>query len=184
MSVATTPPGKASPIVFTPKQFLAEVVDPAITALPLDVELQGETLGVLRMLLLGTALQESLLKHVEQIANKDGTRGPALGYFQMEPRTHDDIWKNYLAYRKDTAALVLAVAGLESGTPDATLLKTNHVYAAVMARVHYRRVKGKIPQTDDVKTLAQYWKDHYNTNSGKGKVAEFEEKLTAAKAQL
>lgn len=177
--------GSTTPVTaWVPKDFLAKVVDPAITALPLDVEEQGETLQVLRLLLLGTALQESLLKHVEQLANKDGTRGPALGYFQMEPTTHDDIWANYLKYRKSVAAAVLTVAGLTSGQPKAALLKTNHVYAALMARVHYRRVKGKIPATDDVKTLAAYWKQHYNTPLGKGKTEEFEAKLNDARSKL
>lgn len=180
LSVAAQP----SAAEWTPKTFMAKVVDPAINALPLDVETQGETISVLRMLLLGTALQESLLKHVEQLPNKDGSRGPALGYFQMEPVTHKDIWANYLAYRKETAAKVLAVAEMASGQPEPSLLKTNHVYAAVMARVHYRRVKGKIPQTDDVTVLASYWKNHYNTVLGKGKTEEFVAKLNKAKAEL
>lgn len=42
-------------------------------------------------LLLGTALVESNLEHLKQIGG-----GPALGFFQMEPETFDDIFYRYL----------------------------------------------------------------------------------------
>jgi hypothetical protein len=157
------------------RDFIREVIDPAIAALPLD-ETKGETVAGLQQLLIGTALQESDLIHTRQMGG-----GPARGYFQMEPATHDDIWANYLAYQKDTAAKVLAVAGLASGTPKAALLEDNHVYAALMARVHYRRrSKAKLPAADDVKAMAALWKQVYNTPKGKGKAEEFEAKYNAA----
>ena len=41
-----------------------------------------------RALLLGTAAQESAMgRYIRQLRG-----GPALGIFQMEPATHDDIW--------------------------------------------------------------------------------------------
>ena len=44
-------------------------------------------------LLMGTAAQESALgEYIRQLGN-----GPALGIFQMEPETFDDIVRNYLA---------------------------------------------------------------------------------------
>lgn len=172
-SATTTP---TAPKAWTPEAFLKDIVDPAIAALPLDVD-NGETIPGLRLMLFGTALQESLLTHVEQLPNKDGSRGPALGYFQMEPATHKDIWANYLAYRKAVASQLLALAELKSGVPKAEILKTNHVYAAAMARVHYRRAPGKMPGGVDVKAAAAYWKQYYNTPLGKGKASEFEDKL-------
>lgn len=166
---------------WTPKSFLRDVIDPALGLLAVD---ETESFASARMLLLGTALQESLLIHVEQMANKDGSRGPALGYFQMEPTTHDDIWANYLKYRKMIAAQTLAIAGYASGTPKAALLKIHPIYAATMARVHYRRKPGSLPAAGDVKAMAAYWKQHYNTVLGKGTVAEFEEKMLKAIKQL
>ncbi|KAF0118141.1 MAG: hypothetical protein FD149_866 [Rhodospirillaceae bacterium] len=51
-------------------------------------------------LLLGTAIQESRLgTYLRQTGG-----GPALGVYQMEPATHEDIWTNFLAYRPDLAA--------------------------------------------------------------------------------
>ena len=49
-------------------------------------------------LLLGTAIQESLLIHRQQLGG-----GPALGLFQMETATHDDCWNNFLKFRKGLA---------------------------------------------------------------------------------
>ncbi|WP_439598895.1 hypothetical protein [Falsiroseomonas sp.] len=172
-----------SEAVWTAGTFLEKVIDPALAALGLD-EPEGRA-GV-RLLLLGTALQESGLKHLRQLANRDGSRGPALGYFQMEPATHDDIWATYLAFRKPLAARVLAVAGLAPGSPQpkAELLVQNHLYAAVMARLRYRRAPGALPAAGDVAAMGAYWKAHYNTALGRGRASEFVARLAAALPEL
>ncbi|GKT29316.1 hypothetical protein ADUPG1_001146 [Aduncisulcus paluster] len=63
---------------------------------------------------------------------------------QMEPRTHDDIWENYLAYREELGELVLEVCGMGNG-PDVACLEFNLAYAIAMARIHYRRVPEALP---------------------------------------
>ncbi|MFT9424981.1 MAG: hypothetical protein ABF570_07600, partial [Acetobacter syzygii] len=45
-------------------------------------------------LVTGTALVESGLVWLRQNGG-----GPALGLWQMEPATHDDCWRNFLAFR-------------------------------------------------------------------------------------
>ncbi|MFC3001130.1 hypothetical protein [Falsiroseomonas tokyonensis] len=164
-------------VTWTAQAFLEQVIDPALEALALD---DAAARDGLRLLLLGTALQESGLKHLRQLPNRDGSRGPALGYFQMEPATHDDIWATWLAYRGPLASRVLAVAGLLAGRPKAELLVQNHIYAAVMARLRYRRAPGRLPAAGDVAAMAAYWKAHYNTALGRGRASEFEAKLAAA----
>lgn len=120
-------------------------------------------------LLLGTAVQESGLVWLRQLGG-----GPALGIYQMEPATHDDIWANYLAYRDELAD---KVARLAAPWPDRhRQLVTNLAYATAMARIHYRRVPAALPAAGDVDGLAAYWKNHYNTAQGAGTVAEFAEK--------
>jgi len=163
--------------VWTPGPFTAQVIDPALVALALD---PPDRLAGVRQLLLGTALQESGLRHLRQLANRDGTRGPALGYFQMEPATHDDIWATFLTFRPALAARVRAVPGAAVGRPKAELLVHNHVYAAVMARLRFRRAPGALPAAGDVRAMGAYWKAHYNTVLGKGRASEFEAKLAAA----
>jgi hypothetical protein len=56
------------------------------------------------ILLLGTALTESGDMHyLRQLGN-----GPALGVYQMEPTTHEDIYDNYLKYKKELRREILA----------------------------------------------------------------------------
>lgn len=114
-------------------------------------------------LLLGTAMQESRLTHRTQLGG-----GPALGLFQMEPATHDDIWTNFLKYRN---ALGKLITDLRTATPVDALgqLRQNDRYAAGMARVHYKRASGPLPAAGDTDAMAAYWKKYYNTPSGAGK---------------
>ncbi len=154
-------------MTMTPDEFLAEVVAPALTALDLDSQAARE-------LLLGTALQESALRNIQQMG------GPALGYFQMEPATHDDIWENFLAYRPDLAARVKAL--LPDGEPLASDLLTCPVYAAAMARVKYYRCPAPLPAAGDLEAQAAYYKRWYNTPGGAATVAEYMANWRAAEA--
>lgn len=116
-------------------------------------------------LIMGTAAQESHLEYTHQLGG-----GPALGYFQMEPATHDDCWTNYIDYRASLKAKVIAVRNAP-GVPKAADMETNHKYAAAMARVKYMRVSESLPT--DGKGIARYWKTYYNTPLGAGTVSEF-----------
>jgi hypothetical protein len=112
-------------------------------------------------LLLGTACQESQLRYVVQLAG-----GPALGLFQMEPATHDDIWDNFMAYQP--RVLQARIVRLK-----AQRMIGNLWYAAAMCRLHYYRVREPIPEVGDLDAQASYWKRHYNTHLGAGTVDEY-----------
>lgn len=111
-------------------------------------------------LLLGTALQESGLRYLKQLGG-----GPALGVFQMEPATHDDIWKNYITGRDDLGMSVMATIG---GIKDVSRLIHDLAYATAMARVHYLRVSEPLPEAHNIMDMAEYWKEYYNTPRGAG----------------
>lgn len=115
-------------------------------------------------LLVLTACTESLAgTYIYQVG------GPARGIFQMEPKTEEDIWKNFLAFRPSLAERVKQFTS--GGIDD---LSHNLEYQVVMARVHYLRVKEKLPSAYDVNAMAKYWKKYYNTNKGKGTVEKAE----------
>lgn len=116
-------------------------------------------------LLLGTACQESQCgRWLRQIGE-----GPAVGIYQMEPATHDDIWNNFLDHRQAIARKVkLTVCGL---APSAEQMAGNLIYATAMCRVHYLRVPDAIPPT--LAEQAVYWKRFYNTELGKGRVEDY-----------
>jgi len=120
-------------------------------------------------LLCATCAQESLLGVYRQQVN-----GPALGIFQMEPEDFNDIWKNYLAYHAALANQISAIGGMAPGlVVPASLLINNDPLAIAMARVHYERAPGALPDAADLAGLWSYYKQHYNTPEGAAKQADF-----------
>lgn len=116
-------------------------------------------------ILMGTCAQESCMgKYRRQIGG-----GPALGIFQMEPRTFNDIVNNYLKYRDKLREKIKEVCGITEF--DAYDLLTNDKLAAAMARVHYLRVPTPIPET--LEEQASYYKKYYNTELGFAKVEDY-----------
>lgn len=67
------------------RQFRDFIVRPALQ------QINAWTLNV-EQLVMATAMAESGVFFIHQIG-----RGPARGFFQMEPVTHDDIWERYLS---------------------------------------------------------------------------------------
>lgn len=117
-------------------------------------------------LVLATAIHESSACFIRQIGG-----GPAIGFWQMEKATHDDIWDNYLAYRPD---LRFKIEKLQALWPrEAEQLATNLAYAAAMCRIHYFRIPKPLPEEGDAEAMAAYWKQWYNTPQGKGSADVF-----------
>lgn len=142
-------------------QFRELVIRPTLEALDLGGDAAEE-------LLLGTALQESRLTYLKQLGG-----GPALGVYQMEPLTHEDIWGNYLKYRDALQDGVFGVSGMPKIIPEPEALIGNLTYATAMARVHYLRVPEILPMVGDLQGQARYWKQHYNTPLGAGTAEEY-----------
>ncbi len=117
-------------------------------------------------LLLGTCAQESNMGvFVRQMDN-----GPAVGIYQIEPTTHDDIYDNYITYRDE---LQKKMNDLRLGTTKHEQLSSSIFYQSVIARLIYYRVAEKLPNASDVKGLANYWKKYYNTPKGHGTPEQF-----------
>ena len=119
-------------------------------------------------LLMGTcAVESNLGEYDEQIGG-----GPALGVFQMEPNTMNDIWSNYIRYREGLRILLIEEFGMNG--PDKERLKNDLEYGIVMARLKYRRSPLALPKSDkDIEGLARVWKKVYNTDLGKGSTEKF-----------
>ena len=92
--------------------------------------------------------------------------GPALGICQMEPRTHDDIWENFLAYSEELSQTLYGIYTCEKEE-----LVWNLKYAIAMCRVHYYRVPEALP--DDIIGLSKYAKKYYNTEAGKATAEKY-----------
>jgi len=113
----------------------------------------------------GTALVESDLGYLQQMGG-----GPALGLWQMEPATFDDHLR-YLHSRLDLLDRVRPFA--INWPPTADELPGNLYLGAAMCRIHYWRKTEKLPAADDLAGLAAYWKNHYNTKKGAGRITDF-----------
>lgn len=119
-------------------------------------------------LVMGTAAQESRMgEYLKQIGD-----GPARGIFQMERATEKDIWDNYLKYKPELIKLVRAITVNQLPYYSDEILY-NLRYATAMCRIHYLRVKEKLPHHKDVAAQARYWKVYYNTHLGRGVEEDF-----------
>jgi hypothetical protein len=121
------------------------------------------------LLILGTCAQETLMgTYVHQV------NGPALGIYQMEKVTHDDIYHNFILFRPFLSDKIIKEYGLFNDKSSDRLVADLR-YATLLCRLHYLRVAEKLPPSTDITALAKYWKKYYNTEQGKGTVEEFKE---------
>jgi len=118
-------------------------------------------------LLLGTAIQESRLTYLKQIGG-----GPALGLFQIEPTTFNDIYHRYLQ-RTDKRELLGRVQQFITAQDVRDQVIGNIPFAVVIARIRYLMVPEPLPAYEDLQALAEYWKVHYNTSRGAGTIQGF-----------
>ncbi len=139
------------------------VVRPALDAIGLGGPAAEE-------LMIGTILQESAGGHwLHQVG-----RGPAIGICQMEPATHDDLWRNFLRSRPDLASKVQRLmVEAQVGEIGASEMAGNLYYAVAMARLVYARAPEPLPPAGDLAAQAAYYKRHYNTADGAATVAQY-----------
>lgn len=118
-------------------------------------------------MIVGTALHESAgLKYNRQLGG-----GPALSYFQIEPVTHKDLWKNYIVYHKKIVDYLKFKFDVDEDSFTHDMLVSNLEYSLVICRIIYLRKPGVIPST--LNDQAHYWKQYYNTYLGKGTEEEY-----------
>ncbi len=114
---------------------------------------------------------EELLVFTCATESKGGTYikqvgGPALGVYQMEPKTYMDIWNNYITRR--TNLMVMLAHNFKANRMDeADRMIWDLMYSTAMARIFYRRINEEIPNETDVNGLWEYYKKYYNTELGK-----------------
>lgn len=92
-------------------------------------------------------------------------KGPALGIYQMEPETHNDIWQNYIYYQTPLKMRFLTNFNIIR-MPDESRMIYDLRYATAMARIHYSRITERLPNADDENAIWEYYKKYYNTEKG------------------
>ncbi len=125
-------------------------------------------------LMMGTCATESELGEYIKQLDSGKLKGVALGIFQMEPKSHDDIWINYLSYKPHLIKKVIRYASIRNVDTNAKVavssdeLRFNLAYAIIMARFQYWRRSEAIPAFDDLDGQGDYYKLWYNSMAGKG----------------
>ncbi|MBO9497465.1 hypothetical protein J7438_25760 [Thalassotalea sp. G20_0] len=110
--------------------------------------------SAIRLLCMIAAHESGDFHYIKQI------NGPALGIFQMEPATYDDV----VAYIKHNQERFVMLAH-DLPNP-AEYMAFNPVFGAAIGRVYLLRIPEQLPQPFDIDGLAQYAKDHWNTYLG------------------
>ena len=111
-----------------------------------------------------TGMSETGYRHLEQMGD-----GPAVSFWQIEPATINDIWSNYILYRKPLIQKAYELGFIEDEMDFSVM--TNLAVAIFFTRIYYRRKPGAIPKT--VEERAKYWKKYYNTEQVKGTVKHY-----------
>lgn len=100
--------------------------------------------------------------------------GPALGIFQIEPKTHNDIWNNFLNYKPELALKINQFYfHLEDKEIEINLNLTGNLpYQIAICRADYLREKEPLPSYNDITGLANYYKKYWNSFKGKATIEE------------
>lgn len=113
-------------------------------------------------LVLGTGIYESNFSYLKQVGG-----GPALGYYQIEPATHADLYENFLAYHTEIKTKLVRLLGM-TPTPTEQLVSNLRYTTAVCRLIYYRHPE---PLPEDIGGMAMLYKKWYNTPGGKGTAA-------------
>ena len=158
------------------KQFKASIVDHTLKC----IGLYSPEASIL--LLATMAVESNFGTYIHQI------KGPAVSPYQIEPATHEDIFRNFLKFDRNMFEKVNDIIFPNIGVVrDVSFLREeiltkyyerslldNLSYATAIARLIYYRVKEPLPKIHPV-AMGEYWKHYYNTPKGKGTVGKFVE---------
>lgn len=121
-----------------------------------------------RDLLVATAAQES---NLGTYLHQQGA-GPALGVFQIERRSLQDLFDGFISRQGKLAGLISAISIPATFPADQIIFDLR--FAAVIARLFYFRVREPMPTQVTMDNLWHYYKTHYNTGAGAATRGTFE----------
>lgn len=143
------------------KQLEELIIVPTLQYLDPEIPFSDAAVELLKM----TAAHESHLgSYIAQVG------GPALGIYQMEPATANDIGMNFFKYNEELRSKLFCLHSDQRVVNEITM---NLAFATAMARIHYYRDKYPLPDAMDIEGLAQYAKRVYNTVEGKAEWRDY-----------
>ncbi len=139
--------------MFNPTQFRELIIRPVLGKLALWSQ-EAEDL-----LIMTAAHESNLGEYLKQLGP-----GPALGVFQMEKGTFNDLWDRFLNQKPKLVDRIMKTCNLRE-KPAAEEMIDDLNLATCMARVYFLRVRQPIPT--DLDQMAAYAKKYWNTELGK-----------------
>ena len=122
-------------------RFLVEVVRPVLR------EMDMWSWAAEKLLIMTACHESGGFRYRKQV------NGPAVSFFQIEPRTFEDIWNRYLMARSDRFAKV--VQFLPVGATARYALEHDDKFACAVARMKYAAVPDPLPDVTDDEGLAR-----------------------------
>jgi hypothetical protein len=104
--------------------------------------------------------------------------GPALGIYQMEPKTYNDLWQNFINQKTEILLTLTSNFDCIRMPPEDRLIYDLR-YATAMARLFYARIQEKIPSRKDLPALWSYYKRYYNSIEGSSERSKSVQKYLA-----
>ena len=138
--------------MFNAKQFRELIVDPVLKGM------DAWTAQAADLLVMTMAHESNGGQFLKQLG-----KGPALGMFQMEKRSFDDLWSRCVATKPGVMQNIMAICNLGK-PPQAEEMEGNLYLATAMARVYYKQVFAAIP--NDLVEMSNYAKQYWNTSKG------------------
>lgn len=142
--------------MFDINQFKDLIITPALN----DLNLYSD--NAVELLIFTCAAESQGGKYLHQL------KGPALGIYQCEPATHQDLWVNFLFQRHDFMSRLQLNFNVVQ-IPEPSRLIYDLRYATAICRLHYRRFPDELPHREDIEAIWEYYKNLYNTPKGKAK---------------
>ena len=141
-------------------KLLNDVIDPVLK------QLDMWSPSACKLLCMTAAHESRGFKYKEQMNG-----GPAISYYQIEPATPKDLYKNYLRFRPDLKNSLNDFWPPSAGSGREALF--NDRFATAAARLIYFRVPRVLPPIWDDDGFATYWKTYWNTHLGAGTTERF-----------
>lgn len=91
--------------------------------------------------------------------------GRALGIYQMEPETYNDIWQNYIKLHPHIGMLLSTNFNIVF-IPSEDRLIYDLRFCTAMTRLFYARFPEPLPDCNNVDAIWNYYKKYYNTARG------------------
>lgn len=142
-------------------QFRDYIIRPALFDIDENVKPPLNTPNAVQMLLVTTGIETECGHYIVQVD------GPALGPYQDEPDSLDDLYWNYLRYKSANMS--------PTKNPQPRRLMFDFSYATKCARLQYYRHPDPMPELNDQVGMWECYKKIWNTDQGAATKAEFDQ---------